>query len=68
VGAHRRVRDEDVDVRIDAPSVSRRHARITIAAGEPPAIEDLGSKNGGVAPTNPAASSGRAPAEAGSSQ
>jgi hypothetical protein len=39
-------RDEDVNVRIDAPSVSRRHARIMIAAGEPPTIEDLGSKNG----------------------
>jgi DNA-binding winged helix-turn-helix (wHTH) protein len=39
-------RDEDVSVRIDAPSVSRRHARITIAAGEPPTVEDLGSKNG----------------------
>ena len=39
-------RDEDVDVRIDAPSVSRRHARITIAAGGRASIEDLGSKNG----------------------
>ena len=39
-------RDEDVNVRIDAPSVSRRHALITITAGEPASIEDLGSKNG----------------------
>jgi DNA-binding winged helix-turn-helix (wHTH) protein len=40
-------RDEDVNVRIDAPSVSRRHACITVAAGgEPPTLEDLGSKNG----------------------
>jgi DNA-binding winged helix-turn-helix (wHTH) protein len=39
-------RDEDVTVRIDAPSVSRRHARVTVAAGEPATIEDLGSKNG----------------------
>jgi len=39
-------RDEDVNVRIDAPSVSRRHALITIAVGEPASIEDLGSKNG----------------------
>jgi DNA-binding winged helix-turn-helix (wHTH) protein len=39
-------RDEDVNVRIDAPSVSRRHARITIGAGGPASIEDLGSKNG----------------------
>ncbi len=39
-------RDEDVAVRIDAPSVSRHHARLTVAAGEPPTLEDLGSKNG----------------------
>jgi DNA-binding winged helix-turn-helix (wHTH) protein len=39
-------RDEDVNVRIDAPSVSRRHARITVASGEPATLEDLGSKNG----------------------
>jgi DNA-binding winged helix-turn-helix (wHTH) protein len=39
-------RDEDVNVRIDAPSVSRRHARIAVAEGQPATIEDLGSKNG----------------------
>lgn len=39
-------RDEDVNVRIDAPSVSRRHARIMIAAGEAATVEDLSSKNG----------------------
>lgn len=39
-------RDEDVAVRIDAPSVSRHHARLTVAAGEPATLEDLGSKNG----------------------
>ena len=39
-------RDEDVTVRIDAPSVSRRHARIVITAGESATVEDLGSKNG----------------------
>jgi DNA-binding winged helix-turn-helix (wHTH) protein len=39
-------RDEDVTVRIDAPSVSRRHARIVVTAGEPATVEDLGSKNG----------------------
>jgi len=39
-------RDENVSVRIDAPSVSRCHALIRITAGEPPTIEDLGSKNG----------------------
>jgi hypothetical protein len=45
-GANVLGREEDVNVRIDAPSVSRRHARITIAPGEPASIEDLGSKNG----------------------
>jgi DNA-binding winged helix-turn-helix (wHTH) protein len=45
-GANVLGRDEDVNVRIDAPSVSRRHARITIATGEPASIEDLDSKNG----------------------
>jgi DNA-binding winged helix-turn-helix (wHTH) protein len=39
-------RDDDVAVRIDAPSVSRRHARITVAAGVPSTLVDLGSKNG----------------------
>jgi DNA-binding winged helix-turn-helix (wHTH) protein len=39
-------RDEDVSVRIDAASVSRRHARLRVAAGEPATLEDLGSKNG----------------------
>jgi DNA-binding winged helix-turn-helix (wHTH) protein len=39
-------RDEDVSVRIDAPSVSRRHARIAISVGQPATVEDLGSKNG----------------------
>lgn len=45
-GANLLGRDEDVTVRIDAPSVSRRHARITVALGAPATIEDLGSKNG----------------------
>lgn len=39
-------RDEDVNVRIDAPSVSRRHARLTVASGAPATLQDLGSKNG----------------------
>jgi DNA-binding winged helix-turn-helix (wHTH) protein len=39
-------RDEDVGVRIDAPSVSRRHARLTVASGAPAVLQDLGSKNG----------------------
>jgi DNA-binding winged helix-turn-helix (wHTH) protein len=38
-------RDPDVSVRIDAPGVSRRHARI-LAEGDRFTIEDLGSKNG----------------------
>jgi hypothetical protein len=38
-------RDPDVSVRIDAPGVSRRHARI-LAAGDRFTLEDLGSKNG----------------------
>src|SRR5262249_15102799 len=39
-------RDEDVSVRIDAPSVSRRHARLTVVSGSPATLQDLGSKNG----------------------
>jgi DNA-binding winged helix-turn-helix (wHTH) protein len=38
-------RDPDVEIYLDAPKVSRRHARITIAASRA-TIEDLGSKNG----------------------
>jgi DNA-binding winged helix-turn-helix (wHTH) protein len=38
-------RDADVDLRLDSPRVSRRHARIVVA-GTRAAIEDLGSKNG----------------------
>ncbi|HEX9160795.1 MAG TPA: FHA domain-containing protein [Thermoanaerobaculia bacterium] len=38
-------RDRDVAVRIEAPSISRRHARIVIA-GNRATLEDLGSKNG----------------------
>jgi DNA-binding winged helix-turn-helix (wHTH) protein len=38
-------RDEGVTVRVDAPGVSRRHARIRVE-GERATIEDLGSKNG----------------------
>jgi len=38
-------RDEDVTVRIDAPGVSRRHARVRVSGAEA-TIEDLGSKNG----------------------
>lgn len=38
-------RDSDAAVRFDAPGISRRHARITVA-GEEATLEDLGSKNG----------------------
>jgi DNA-binding winged helix-turn-helix (wHTH) protein len=38
-------REEDVAVRIDAPGVSRRHARIMVTGTEV-TLEDLGSKNG----------------------
>jgi DNA-binding winged helix-turn-helix (wHTH) protein len=38
-------RERDAPVRIDAPSISRRHARILID-GERVTVEDLGSKNG----------------------
>jgi len=40
----RRVDEVDDVIEIDAPTVSRRHARITI--GERVTVEDLGSKNG----------------------
>ena len=38
-------RDRDADVRIDDPSVSRRHARIVVE-GDSASVEDLESKNG----------------------
>ena len=44
-GQHVIGRDPNVEIYLDAPKVSRRHARITIAAGRA-TIEDLGSKNG----------------------
>jgi DNA-binding winged helix-turn-helix (wHTH) protein len=44
-GANLVGRDRDVAVWLDSPTVSRHHARITIAGTEA-TIEDLGSKNG----------------------
>ncbi len=38
-------RDREADVRIDDPSVSRRHARIVVE-GDSASVEDLESKNG----------------------
>ena len=38
-------RDPELEVFLDSPDVSRRHARITIA-GDEVTIEDLDSKNG----------------------
>ncbi|HXD18219.1 MAG TPA: FHA domain-containing protein [Vicinamibacterales bacterium] len=44
-GAHVIGRDADVEVRVDASTVSRRHARLVVTVGGT-ALEDLGSKNG----------------------
>ena len=44
-GEHVIGRDPDVEIYLDAPGVSRRHARITLAAAHA-TLEDLGSKNG----------------------
>jgi DNA-binding winged helix-turn-helix (wHTH) protein len=44
-GAHVLGRDPDVEILLDSPGVSRRHAVITITGGSA-TIEDLGSKNG----------------------
>ena len=38
-------RDPDVEVRLDASTVSRRHARLVVTA-EGTVLEDFGSKNG----------------------
>jgi len=44
-GAHVIGRSADVEVRLDAPSVSRRHARLVVTPGGT-VLEDFGSKNG----------------------
>jgi DNA-binding winged helix-turn-helix (wHTH) protein len=44
-GEHIVGRDPDVDIRLDAATVSRRHARLVVTA-EGATLEDLGSKNG----------------------
>ena len=55
-GQHVIGRDPDVDIRLDLPSVSRRHARVLVSA-ETTVLEDFGSKNGtfraGVRVTSP---------------
>ena len=45
VGDHVIGRDPDVDVRVDASTVSRRHARVMVSP-EGALLEDFGSKNG----------------------
>ena len=45
VGEHVIGRDPDVSVRLDASTVSRRHARILVAA-DAVVLDDFGSKNG----------------------
>ena len=44
-GEHILGRDAEASVVLDSPSISRRHARIVIAASQA-TVEDLGSKNG----------------------
>ena len=44
-GEHVVGRDSDVEVRLDASTVSRRHARLVVTA-EGTVLEDFGSKNG----------------------
>ena len=44
-GEHVIGRDPDVEVRLDASTVSRRHARLVVTAGGT-VLEDFGSKNG----------------------
>jgi pSer/pThr/pTyr-binding forkhead associated (FHA) protein len=44
-GEHVLGRSEEAQVRLDAPGVSRRHARIVVT-DDGATIEDLGSKNG----------------------
>ena len=46
VGEFRVGRGEEVDLRIDDPSVSRDHAVLTFASGKPVTIRDNGSSNG----------------------
>ncbi len=45
VGEHIIGRDPDAEIRLDASTVSRRHARIVVTA-EGTVLEDFGSKNG----------------------
>ena len=44
-GEHVVGRDPDVEVRLDAATVSRRHARLVVTA-DGAVLEDFGSKNG----------------------
>jgi len=57
-GEHIIGRDPQASVFVDAPGVSRRHARVAVADGRA-TLEDLGSKNGSSISGRPAA--GKAP-------
>ena len=39
-------REEECDLRIPAPTVSREHCEVVVESGEPPQIKDLASSNG----------------------
>jgi hypothetical protein len=45
IGTHIIGRDPDVEIRLDASTVSRRHARVVVTV-EGTSLEDFGSKNG----------------------
>lgn len=45
IGEHIIGRDHDLDISVDAPTVSRRHARLVVTV-EGATLEDCGSKNG----------------------
>ncbi|MYA86305.1 MAG: FHA domain-containing protein, partial [Acidimicrobiaceae bacterium] len=58
-------RSEDCDLVLDDPTISRRHARMTVSrAGKRLVIGDLGSRNGTVVAGRPVAAPTRAPIRA----
>ena len=56
LGEHVIGRDPDVEIRLDASTVSRRHARLVVTA-EGTVLEDFGSKNGTFRGSEPVTSS-----------